>query len=153
LENSSEVDFLEQQITNSIQTLKTKTSSSKRKVGWMGALSISLGALITLTLGVDVSLEYAQLQKNIALLFGAILTVSNGWSVLFDYRKLWIRQKITLLELYQMQNELGYRKSKSEDFNVDDLFEKYLAVWENDSQEWKNITKVHSASKDKTLNK
>jgi len=132
-------DFLEQEVNSRIDKLKVKTEANKTKVGIINALSISLGALITLTLGLVVAPDYASLQKNIALLMGALLTIVNGWGALFDYKKLWVRQKSTLLELYQLQNELGYRKSKHNEPSVDDLFEKYQHVWKKDSYEWRSI--------------
>lgn len=135
----SESDFLKNEISKSIKKLKERVKSNKRKTSWVNALSIILGAIITLTLGVDVSPENIQFQKNLALLFGALLTITNGWNALFDYKKLWIRQKGTLLALYQIQNELGYRKSKNDQSQLDDIFEKYQDVWEKDSSEWRSI--------------
>ncbi|OOE65982.1 hypothetical protein BZG20_11395 [Salinivibrio sp. IB868] len=135
----SELDFLQNEVSKSIEKLKEKVKSNKRKASWVNALSIILGAIITLTLGVDVSDENIQFQKNLALFFGAFLTITSGWNALFDYKKLWIRQKSTLLALYQIQNELGYRKSKNDQSQLDDIFEKYQDVWEKDSREWRNI--------------
>lgn len=142
----SEASYLQQEISKSIQTLKKKVSLHKRKTSVINAFSISLGALVTLTLGMDVAEEYVQSQKNLALSLGALLTIVNGWNALFDYKKLWIRQKSTLLDLYQMQNELGYRKSKKEDCIVDDLFEQYQRIWEKDSNEWRSIIQTSSKS-------
>lgn len=136
---TSQSDFLENETSKSIEKLKEKVKSNKRKASLVNALSITLGAVITLTLGMDVSDENIQLQKNLALLFGALLTITSSWSALFDYKKLWIRQKSTLLALYQIQNELGYSKSKNDPSNLDDIFEKYQDIWEKDSVEWKSI--------------
>lgn len=142
----SEASYLQQEISKSIQTLKNKVSLHKNKTSLINAFSISLGALVTFTLGIDVAVDNAQLQKNLALGLGALLTITNGWNALFDYKKLWVRQKSTLLDLYQMQNELGYRKSKKEDCEVDDLFEQYQRIWEKDSNEWRSIIQTSSKS-------
>lgn len=138
----SEANFLEQEISKSIKTLKLKVSSHKKKTSWVNGTSISLGVLVTLTLGIDVAEANEQIQKNFALILGGLLTIVNGWNALFDYKKLWVRQKSTLLDLYQLQNELGYRKSKEDHVDVDDLFEKYQRIWEKDSNEWRNIIKT-----------
>ena len=142
----SEASYLQKEISKSIQTLKNKLSLHKNKTSLINAFSISLGALVTFTLGIDVAVDNAQLQKNLALGLGALLTITNGWNALFDYKKLWVRQKSTLLDLYQMQNELGYRKSKKEDCEVDDLFEQYQRIWEKDSNEWRSIIQTSSKS-------
>ncbi len=141
-EQVSSSEFLQGEISKSIEKLKGKVESSKKKAVWANALSITLGAVITLTLGVDVSDEYIHLQKNLALAFGALLTVISSWNALFDYKKLWIRQKNTLLSLYQVQNELGYMKSKNDESQLDDVFNKYQCVWDKDSREWISIFKV-----------
>lgn len=138
-EATSQSDFLQNEISKSIEKLKGKVKLSKRKASWVNALSITLGAIITLTLGVDVSDENIQFQKNLALFFGALLTITSSWNALFDYKKLWVRQKSTLLALYQIQNELGYRKSKNDQYQLDDVFEKYQDIWEKDSSEWRII--------------
>lgn len=104
----------------------------------VNGLSILLGALITLTLGLDVPTEYVLVQKNTALIIGALLTVINGINTLSDYRSLWTRQKTTLLNLYQLKSQLEFRLSENNSC-VSDLFEKYLSIWEQDGQEWKNI--------------
>ena len=68
--------------------------------------------------------------------------ITNGWSTLFNYKKLWFRQKSTLLDLYQLKNELGYRKSRKMSIDSDELYSKYLMIWEKDSNEWRNITQT-----------
>ncbi|USD36536.1 DUF4231 domain-containing protein [Ferrimonas sp. SCSIO 43195] len=131
--------MLEDEISSKIEIIKAKSESNKRKTGFINGMSLSLGAIITLTLGLKLSSEYGQAQSNIALTLSALLTVINGWGALFNYRKLWLRQKNTLLKLYQIQNELKYRKSKNEDFDIDELFNKYQKVWEQDGLEWQII--------------
>lgn len=143
----SEADFLEQEISKSIKTLKSKVSSHKKKTSWVNGISISLGVLVTLTLGIDVAEANEQIQKNLALILGGLLTIVNGWNALFDYKKLWVRQKSTLLDLYQLQNELGYRKSKEDHVDVGDLFDKYQRIWEKDSNEWRNIIRASQHQK------
>ena len=141
---NSEFDYLQSEVSRSIDILKSKAQSNKRKTSWINAISISLGALITVTLGIDVSSEYIELQKNIALILGSLLTLTSSWNACFDYKKLWIRQKTTLLALYQIKNELGYRASKAEKTKIDDIFDEYQRIWEQDSNEWRNITQPTS---------
>ena len=102
--DSTSAHFLQNELESNIKTLKEKTRKQKNKAKLFQGLSIVIGALITLALGVEVSEDHTQFQKNIALLLGVLLTVINGWNALFDYRKLWIRQKSTLLSLYQLRN-------------------------------------------------
>ena len=147
MNNSSSSEFLGRELDSSIEILKTKAAKQKSKTKVFQGLSIVLGALITLILGLDVPDTHATFQKNTALIFGAALTVINGWLALFNYRKLWIRQKSTLLALYQLRNELNFRISNNTESAVDDLFETYLSIWESDSAEWSQIVRKDGKSK------
>ncbi|WP_140390906.1 DUF4231 domain-containing protein, partial [Vibrio parahaemolyticus] len=140
LEQQSSSSYLWQEINTNIEVLKKKVQSQKSKTRFFNGLSIILGALITLTLGIKAS-GYEELQKNLALFLGALLTIINGWNAMFDYKKLWRRQKSTLLDLYQLRNELGFRLSTkpSEAIDVNDLFSRYQNIWERDGNEWRNI--------------
>ncbi|WP_445359563.1 DUF4231 domain-containing protein [Microbulbifer sp. ANSA005] len=135
----SEADFLQNEISKSIQTLKNKVKKNKTRVKWINAALISLGSIITFTLGVDIPEDSIKIQKNLALFFSALLTTISSWNAFFNYKKLWIRQKTTLLALYQLQNELGYRKSQEPTPELDDIFKKYQLIWGKDSTEWRSI--------------
>ncbi|MFV8453200.1 DUF4231 domain-containing protein [Vibrio campbellii] len=132
--------FLTEQIDNSISTLKSKVEKQKCKTRLINGASIALGALITLTIGLKVT-GYENTQQNIALFLGALLTMVNGWGAVFDYRKLWIRQKSTLLDLYHLQNHLHYNISAGEtsEETALDIFERYQEIWARDGNEWRNI--------------
>lgn len=132
-------EYLEKELSKSIDTLKSKTKSNKRKTYICNAISIFAAAAITLCLGLDLKDGDAQLQKNIALVLAFILTVINSWIAVFDYKKLWMRQKSTLLDLYQLMNELRYRESIKDYESVVTLFDKYQTIWEKDSNEWRKI--------------
>lgn len=140
--------YLEEQISKGIETLKSKVKINKRKTYFCNALSIAMGAAITLCLGLDLKEELVQLQKNIALILGFILTVVNSWMAIFDYKKLWMRQKSTLLDLYQLMNELRYSQSKNEFDSVAFLFEKYQSIWKKDGNEWRKIITPSAYSQD-----
>ncbi|MDG2611875.1 SLATT domain-containing protein [Vibrio parahaemolyticus] len=87
MEQQSSSSYLWQEINTNIEVLKKKVQSQKSKTRFFNGLSIILGALITLTLGIKAS-GYEELQKNLALFLGALLTIINGWNAMFDYKKL-----------------------------------------------------------------
>lgn len=136
-------------ITSGIECLKTKAKRNKRRFQVFTGLSIVLGAAITLTLGLDMP-ELSRIQKNVALLLGVFLTIINSWLAVFDYKKLWIRQKITLLGLYQLKNHLIYLTgsiSGCTQKELDELFQLYQDIWEKDSSEWFSIHNQIAESK------
>lgn len=137
--------FLLSEVESSIATLKSKVDCLKRKTKIINILTLSLGALITATLGLTLD-GYQELQRNLALCLGVILTAVNGWSVIFDYKKLWIRQKSTLLNLYQLKNDIRFSQSAglmSHDRQLE-LFERYQSIWEDNGSEWRNINRAAS---------
>ncbi|HGN1202934.1 TPA: SLATT domain-containing protein [Providencia rettgeri] len=137
--------FLLSEVENSIITLKSKVDCLKRKTKIINILTLLLGASITVTLGLTIS-GYQEYQRNLALCFGAILTAVNGWNVIFDYKKLWIRQKSTLLHLYQLKNDICFSQSvgqMSHDKQLE-LFERYQNIWEDNGSEWRNINRTSS---------
>lgn len=151
-QNNNCSDFLLDEVDCRILILKKKVKSQKKKTCVIHALSIILGALVTLTLGLKLS-GFEIYQKNIALVLSAFLTVVTSWNAVFDYKKLWIRQKSTLLDLYQLKNEITYGISKGDikESDMDKLFEIYKNVWERDGNEWRNTIhkiKNHSSSRE-----
>lgn len=137
--------FLLSEVENSIVTLKLKVRCLKRKTKIINILTLSLGVLITVTLGLTLG-GYQELQRNLALFFGASLTAVNGWSVIFDYKKLWFRQKSTLLNLYQLKNDICFLQSAGQiphDRQLE-LFERYQNIWEDNGSEWRNINLTSS---------
>ncbi|TOE35427.1 hypothetical protein CGJ45_24685, partial [Vibrio parahaemolyticus] len=74
-----------QEINTNIEVLKKKVQSQKSKTKLFNGLTMVLGALITLTLGIKAT-GAEELQKNFALALSALLTVINGWNTMFDYK-------------------------------------------------------------------
>lgn len=78
-----------------------------------------------------------------------VLTLLNGWMALFDYKKLWLRQKSTLFGLYQLENELKFLSDSQQDQEkVEVLFNTYQRIWEKDGNEWINIHTIPANQND-----
>ncbi|WP_140248029.1 SLATT domain-containing protein, partial [Vibrio parahaemolyticus] len=85
MEQQSSSSYLLQEINTNIEVLKKKVQSQKSKTKLFNGLTMVLGALITLTLGIKAT-GAEELQKNFALALSALLTVINGWNTMFDYK-------------------------------------------------------------------
>lgn len=138
------LQFLLEEIDKSIEIIKNKTKSNKTKLKFFFFISLLFSTATTLILAFDF-VGHEKIQKNIALIFSAALTLVSGWTARFDYQKLWFRQKATLLSMYQLKNKVNYLKIRSDinQLDVDELFNEYKAIWEKDSQEWNNINKEY----------
>lgn len=135
-------------VSSKIQLLKSKCKTNKRLFQWLTAGSILFSAAITLILGFDLP-EHTSGQKNFALVLGMVLTLLNGWMALFDYKKLWLRQKSTLFGLYQLENELKFLSDSQQDQEkVELLFNTYQRIWEKDGNEWINIHTIPANQND-----
>ncbi|MCJ8314890.1 MAG: DUF4231 domain-containing protein [Saccharospirillaceae bacterium] len=149
-ELNTNLSFLSSEVDKNIKIIKNKQKYNKNLTGLTGILTVILSSAITLILGLDIE-AFIDYQKNIALFLGSILTITNGWIMIFDYKKLWIRQKNTLLSLYQIKNKIGYTKAciSLTKVDVDKLFSEYLDIWDKDSREWERIHKKDKISKNK----
>ncbi|MEF1255217.1 SLATT domain-containing protein [Vibrio sp. M260112] len=139
LEKNTPAQALLEQINQNIVTLKPKVKKQKLYNQVVTALSIVLGAAITFILGLKVTGSEDAL-KNTALGLGALLTIVNGWSAAFDYRKLWVRQKSTLLDLYNLKNQLVFQISVDHTSQeaLNDIFDRYQEIWERDGNDWRS---------------
>ncbi|MBU5601759.1 SLATT domain-containing protein [Citrobacter sp. S55_ASV_140] len=140
--------FLLKEIDNSIDVIKLKAKSNKKKLKLFFFITLLFSTATTLILAFDIS-GYEKIQKNVALIVSAILTLVSGWTARFDYQKLWFRQKATLLAMYQLKNKVNYLKIKPDatQSDIDNLFEEYKSIWEKDSQEWSNINREYIETK------
>lgn len=130
-------------IGEKISKVKPKCRRNKFFFKLITAGSIAFSAAITAILGLDLP-QHAIAQKNIALALGLVLTLVNSWMAVFDYKKLWVRQKSTLFGLYQIENELKMLTDTPEHLQrVNELFKSFQAVWEKDGIAW---AQIYSAS-------
>lgn len=148
MSKETSLQFLLEEIDKSVEIIKKKTQSNKTKLKFFFLISLLFSTATTLILAFDF-VGHEKIQKNIALIFSAALTLVSGWTARFDYQKLWFRQKATLLSMYQLKNKVNYLKIRSDinQLDVDELFNEYKAIWEKDSQEWNNINKEYIESK------
>jgi len=147
--NKSERTILLEMISEKIIKLKPKCRSNKLFFQWITAGSIAFSAAITVTVGLDLP-GHTVAQKNIALCLGLVLTLVNGWMVVFDYKKLYVRQKSTLFGLYRIENELRILKDGEEHLpRVRELFKNYQSVWEQDTDNWAQIYSAASEAPQK----
>ena len=137
-------------VSEKIAKIKPKCKKNKRIFQVVTAGSIAFSAAITVIVGLELP-EHAAAQKNIALILGLVLTLINGWMAVFDYKKLWMRQKSTLFGLYHIENELKILSDAEENLpRVKELFKSYQSVWERDSSDWAHIYSASPETSQKT---
>ena len=140
------LNYLEVEVGKSIKTMKSRGDQNKSRTYTISLSSAILGALVTISLGLQLN-SFATELKNLALICGALISVVNAVESVVGYRALWVKQKVTLSQLYTLQNEIDFYKAGIEEndqvdeHQVSELFEKYLSIWETASSEWSRLRK------------
>ena len=122
------------------RTLRIR-EGEKRWAFWLKMLAISLGAAITVLLGVKVDAVWSDILRNVALILGASITVVNAIDAFYDYRGLWIRRTVLHERLANLARDIELYPfvAKQDDARQDALlaFEQRLnAILEEDLQSW-----------------
>ena len=135
------LEYLENEVANNIKKMNTKADRNKLRTYGVSMSSAVLGAFVTIALGLQTNYLTIEL-KNFALVCGALISVVNAIESVFAYRSLWVKQKVTLLQLYALRNEIDFYKAGLEENDqiserkVSEFFQKYQTIWETASSEW-----------------
>ena len=141
MQHRAKLDHLEEKIKTDISKMKAKADQNKRRAAFVNIGSVLFGAGVTIFLGLQIE-GVETLFKNIALIFGVLVTVVSGINAFFNYRSLWVKQKVTLLQLYSLRNEIEfYKVGLEEDDHISErkvtgFFKSYQQVWEVSAEEW-----------------
>lgn len=138
---SEKIQFLEERVQNDISKMKKKADRNKRKAGLANTFSVVFSAAVTVFLGLQVE-GVETIFKNIALVFGVLATGINSVNAFFNYRSLWVKQKVTLLHLYNLNNEMRFFRAGMEEKDtisaekVGAFFQEYQQIWDASTEEW-----------------
>jgi hypothetical protein len=146
MKNREKLQYLEEEVTKGIKMIKAKGDLNKSRSFAVSMSSVTLGAFVTIALGLQISSLAVEL-KNFALVCGALISVVNAVDSIIGFRALWIKQKVTLSQLYDLRNEINFYKAGQEETDqisdeyVSKLFEKYQTIWKDASNEWLRLRK------------
>jgi hypothetical protein len=136
-----EIAFLENRISFFISDYKKKRNKSRDLSNTVKILSLGLGALITLLIGLKPFLDagLAPYLSAITLLLSVCLTALGAWEAFADHRWKWIRYRATLSTLYTIQDDFHFRQKSRPAISAGDVKGFYAqlrtAVHET-NQEW-----------------
>lgn len=138
--NKEQETNFEQLLNAAIIKLAQKARALKR--GYY-ALSISillLSAILTIILGFHVNDEnYLIRFKNIALVIGALITFLTGLNAFWKLQSYWVRRKILLHRLKELQNEFAFQKLSTQNEDLENLFAKYQSIQSYQTLYWEDI--------------
>lgn len=129
-----ELDFLQQRADRERKLYRTRAFIYK-------ILAVALAAAITVLLGLNVGGMLANVFRDIALGFGAAITVLNAVDAFFDYRFLWMRETMLWSKLEALMRDFKLyalhlkpeadRERMLDEFRsrLDQILEEYMQDW------------------------
>jgi len=129
---------LQREVESKILTMKDKVKLTKLKATILKVSGLFFAALTTVLVGIsngEVNLS------TYSLITSSLLTLIVGMESHFSFKEQWVRQKWTLLKLYQIQNKLNLmsaeEKLRSEVISI--YINDYLSIWDMDLSHWEKI--------------
>ena len=101
--------------------LSRKRLRDKRKAFALKLGAASLGAAVTVLLGLRVSADIEPTLKNIALFAGAAVGLLNAWDAFYDHRALWVKRTVTVARLRKLQRAFRLARAAAPELAPDVL--------------------------------
>lgn len=106
--SDEQISYLKKSLDSQIGAFKKRRKENKRLSTTIRILIISLGALITVLLGLRTDASTQQVLSNIALAFGAMISLLSAVESFFNYRELYVRYTTTYVQLLNLRSDLEF---------------------------------------------
>jgi len=141
--------YLENEIDSRIKDFTHKRIRDKNKAFGIKIFAVVLAATITVLLGLKVDETLTKVFQNIALVFGATITILNAVEAFYDHRSLWIRRTVTLAHLFDLERDLRLYIAGTEQAEIDPkvlnrLADRYDRILADDLKAWLKLREVSS---------
>jgi hypothetical protein len=104
-----QVEYLKKSLETQITAFQKRRRENRRLSVALRVLIISLGGLITILLGVKVDTALQQSLNNLALVFGAVISLATAGESFFNYRELYVRYTATYVQLLNLRSDLEFQ--------------------------------------------
>lgn len=144
------IEFLRTQIKNQVTYFAVKQKENRNWAFILRLISIILGTLVTILLGIQILFEEASDLATtitvIALIVNAIATFVNAAGQNFGFSQIWILYTITSNSLRRLESDLQYLETKMADDDLrniekalDKIYDEYSEILENTNKVWEQI--------------
>lgn len=133
-------NVLEKKINKSIDEFSRRRSKMFKVVRGFKYPLVILTAFSTIVLGLELETsDDAIMQKNIALVIGAIITALTTLMTFWNVEEYWIKNKVIELQLVSLKNEFQFESTlKQLDENqIKEYFKKYQTIIGQQEELWK----------------
>lgn len=114
-------EFLELELAKLINNYHRDRNRHKKEAVNLKILTVVLSASITILLGLTGLETFQNWFKNLALIFGALITVLSAYEAFFYPRILWIQETKVFSRLRDLQRQLLYYKTGNEKIETEML--------------------------------
>ena len=146
--SKEKLDYLSTAIAKYISLYDRKRHRNKFLSLGIRLTSAAMAAAITILLGLTMSPENKAFFANVALVFGATITVLNAWDAFFNHRALWVRFTVATHSLHCINEELEYLRSDKSQLTaaqIDSLHSDFKEVLMTVNRDWENLRKEEQA--------
>ncbi len=148
MDASEKINYIKNELDKSIREFNDKRKYYRRIAFWLKIASIFLASVITILLGLKVDDAWEEIFKNVALVFGAGVTIINSADAFFDYRSLWIGRTNTMLKMLELKRDFSYYVSGVEHSDVeteklDGFLSRFNQILKEDAQNWIKLRDVN----------
>ena len=100
-------NYVFRNLQDHINVLEKKNTRLKYVTVFLKISIILLGTVSTIILGLNINQNmYIECSRNIAFVFGALITLISAILTTFDIEKFWIKNKLQLFLLCQLTSKL-----------------------------------------------
>lgn len=104
---------------------------------------ILLSTISTILLGLSIKQPtYIEWSRNIAFVIGAIVTLISGVLATFDIEKYWVKHKLMLYKLEELQNEYFFLQSREDGITEEEkksIFYRHMDISKMKYEYWEKI--------------
>jgi hypothetical protein len=145
LSQQSKAEFLKSRIEGAIKTAQRQRSNNRRKASAIKIATILFSSTATILLGLQITGLNPQF-KNIAFVFGSLVTLLTALEPFFNFRALWVEHETALWKFYRLKDKVEYylkginpeliSTKKLDEFQIE-----YQNIWDELSASWINYRK------------
>ncbi len=108
MDTDARLKFLQGELKELIELTSRERKKNRKQALRYKILSVCFAAAITVLLGLKVDAALADIFRNIALVFGAAITVFNAIEAFYDFRSLWVNQTIFREQLFILERDINF---------------------------------------------
>ncbi|MCU7822031.1 SLATT domain-containing protein [Kitasatospora sp. DSM 101779] len=140
--------FVEEEVRSQLRIRTRRRDADRRRAFGLQISTVSLSAVITVLLGVQVGEPARQWLSDVALGLGAAITVLAAWQAFFSHRALWLQRSDTVHRLTALERRLvfhraGLAEAEPDPAQVAEFLAAYEEIVQADHDSW---TRVRSAA-------